>query len=120
MPDTKASTAGIHVAKVLKDLGIAGKIANQLRVIANGATAMRTWLCQMPPSARLHAVDRDHRHRRRGAVGRIAARVWARDHVRSRATRASATPQAQRLITLLTAPDAWEFRSRASFVVERI
>ena len=41
VPDTKASTAGIHVAKVLMQLGIADDVADRLRVFPNGATAMR-------------------------------------------------------------------------------
>jgi molybdate transport system substrate-binding protein len=40
-PDTKISTAGIHVAKVLKQLGIADEVADRLKVYPNGATAMR-------------------------------------------------------------------------------
>jgi molybdate transport system substrate-binding protein len=40
-PDTKASTAGIHVAKVLAQLGIAEAVADRLKVYPNGATAMR-------------------------------------------------------------------------------
>jgi molybdate transport system substrate-binding protein len=41
VPDTKASTAGIHVANVLQQLGIADEIASRLRIFPNGATAMR-------------------------------------------------------------------------------
>jgi molybdate transport system substrate-binding protein len=41
VPDTKASTAGIHVAKVLSQLGIADEVANRLKIYPNGATAMR-------------------------------------------------------------------------------
>lgn len=41
LPDTKASTAGIHVAKVLAQLGIADDVAARLRIFPNGATAMR-------------------------------------------------------------------------------
>jgi molybdate transport system substrate-binding protein len=41
VPDTKASTAGIHVAKVLAQLGIADDVADRLRIYPNGATAMR-------------------------------------------------------------------------------
>jgi molybdate transport system substrate-binding protein len=41
VPDTKASTAGIHVAKVLHQLGIADQVAARLRIHPNGATAMR-------------------------------------------------------------------------------
>ncbi len=41
VPDTKASTAGIHVAKVLQQLGIADDVPARLKIFPNGATAMR-------------------------------------------------------------------------------
>ena len=41
VPDIKASTAGIHVAKVLQRLGIAEEVAARLKIHPNGATAMR-------------------------------------------------------------------------------
>jgi molybdate transport system substrate-binding protein len=41
VPDTKVSTAGIHVAKVLQQLGIADEVSTRLKVFPNGATAMR-------------------------------------------------------------------------------
>jgi molybdate transport system substrate-binding protein len=41
VPDTKTSTAGIHVAKVLGQLGIADAVAARLKMYPNGATAMR-------------------------------------------------------------------------------
>jgi molybdate transport system substrate-binding protein len=41
VPDTRASTAGIHVAKVLQQLGIADEVASRLKIFPNGATAMR-------------------------------------------------------------------------------
>jgi molybdate transport system substrate-binding protein len=41
VPDTRASTAGIHVAKVLQQLGIADEVAGRLKIFPNGATAMR-------------------------------------------------------------------------------
>jgi len=41
VPDTRASTAGIHVAKVLARLGIADNVAARLKIFPNGATAMR-------------------------------------------------------------------------------
>jgi molybdate transport system substrate-binding protein len=41
VPDTEASTAGIHVAKVLAQLGIAAEVAERLKIYPNGATAMR-------------------------------------------------------------------------------
>jgi molybdate transport system substrate-binding protein len=41
VPDTKASTAGIHVSKVLQQLGIADEVAARLKIYPDGATAMR-------------------------------------------------------------------------------
>ncbi len=41
IPDTVASTAGAHVAKVLRQLGIADRVASRLKEFPNGATAMR-------------------------------------------------------------------------------
>lgn len=41
VPDTKASTAGQHVAKALDQLGIAYEVASRLKIFPNGATAMR-------------------------------------------------------------------------------
>ena len=41
VPDIQASTAGIHVAKVLQRLGIAEQVASRLKIHPNGATAMR-------------------------------------------------------------------------------
>jgi len=41
VPDTKASTAGNHFAKVLAQLGIADEVAGRLKIFANGVTAMK-------------------------------------------------------------------------------
>ncbi len=41
VPDIKASTAGIHIANVLAQLGIAEEVAARLKIHPNGATAMR-------------------------------------------------------------------------------
>ncbi|MGQ0581324.1 MAG: molybdate ABC transporter substrate-binding protein [Reyranella sp.] len=40
-PDPEQATAGIHFAKVLKDLGIDGEVAGRLHTAPNGATAMK-------------------------------------------------------------------------------
>jgi len=40
-PDPALSTAGIHFAKVLRDLGLWDQLAGRLRPAPNGATAMR-------------------------------------------------------------------------------
>jgi molybdate transport system substrate-binding protein len=41
VPDTTRSTAGIHVADVLRRLGLADELAPRLSIHPNGATAMR-------------------------------------------------------------------------------
>ena len=41
VPDTKTSTAGIHIASVFQRIGIGDEVAARLRVFPNGATAMR-------------------------------------------------------------------------------
>lgn len=41
VPDIVSSTAGIHVAKVLGQLGIFDRVRSQLKIFPNGATAMR-------------------------------------------------------------------------------
>jgi molybdate transport system substrate-binding protein len=118
VPDTKASTAGIHVAKVLQRLGIADKVAARLKVYPNGATAMRhlaasdavrpigctqsteiistpgvTLSGSLPPGCELSTM--------------YTAAVTAR---------AAGATQAQVLIDLLTDADQRELRKRAGFV----
>jgi molybdate transport system substrate-binding protein len=41
VPDMVASTAGIHVSKILRQLGIADELKGRLKMHPNGATAMR-------------------------------------------------------------------------------
>ena len=41
VPDTKVSTAGIHVAKVLAQIGVTDAVAARLKIYPNGATAMQ-------------------------------------------------------------------------------
>ena len=41
VPDTKASTAGQHVAKLLDQLGISYEVTSRVKIFPNGATAMR-------------------------------------------------------------------------------
>ena len=82
VPDTKASTAGIHVAKVLQQLGIADEVAARLKIYPNGATAMRHLAAsdaQRPigctQSTEIISTDG------RDAVGIAAAGMRTRDHV---------------------------------------
>lgn len=50
LPDPLKSTAGIHFAKVLRELGIHGAVHDRLRAFPNGAAAMRELAAS--PSAR--------------------------------------------------------------------
>ena len=73
-PDPEQSTAGIHFAKVLRDLGVRDALADRLRPAPNGATAMRALAAvEEPPTSRLHAGHRDHRHARHRSRGAPAA-----------------------------------------------
>ena len=82
VPDIKASTAGIHVAKVLQQLGIADEVASRLRIFPNGATAMRHLAeTDAHQADRLHAIDRDHQHQRCDPVGIAASGMRPLDHV---------------------------------------
>jgi molybdate transport system substrate-binding protein len=118
VPDTRASTAGLHVAKVLDDLGIADEVADRLKVYPNGATAMRHLAASdaarpigctqateiintegvalsgaLPPGCELKTVYT-------AAIG-------------AHATKAEA---AQTLINLLTSREQRELRARAGFL----
>lgn len=121
VPDTKASTAGIHVAKVLADLGIADEVTDRLRVFANGATAMRH-LAKSDARRPLGCTQSTEIISTEGVVlsGPLPPECGlATTYAAALTTRASAPPQAQRLIALLTSPAASELRSRAGFVAER-
>lgn len=50
VPDTQRATAGIHVAKVLAQLGIAGELAPRLREFPAGAVAMRELAAATEPA----------------------------------------------------------------------
>ena len=51
VPDTERSTAGIHIAKVLRELGIDADVRARLRTFPNGATAMRELAASMSSKA---------------------------------------------------------------------
>ena len=120
VPDTKASTAGIHVAKVLTRLGIESDVAERLKVFPNGTTAMR------------HLADSDARRpigctQSTEIISTEGVELsgalppgfeLATMYTAAIATRPSAASQAQRLIELLTSSGAAELRGRAGFVSE--
>jgi molybdate transport system substrate-binding protein len=121
VPDTKASTAGIHVAKILRQLGIAEDVAARLKIFPNGATAMRhlaasdalrpigctqsteiistagvTLSGSLPPGCELSTV-----------------------YTAAVTTRAAAARQAQSLIDLLIGAEQHDARERAGFLNAR-
>ena len=74
-PDPELSTAGVHFAKVMRELGLWEPLADRLRPAPNGATAMsRARRLDERKTHRLHPGDRDpvdagHRRRRTAAAG---------------------------------------------------
>ena len=118
---TKASTAGIHVANVLRQLGIADDVAARLRIFPNGATAMRE-LAGVRGAApdRLHAIDRDHQHEGCNPSGSLPPGCELATMYTAGITAAAAHPQqAQNLIDLLTGAGQHEQRKRAGFISGR-
>jgi len=118
LPDTRASTAGIHVARVLAQLGIDDEVASRLKIYPNGATAMR------------HMAETDAKHpigctqateiiatpgiQLSGALpkGCDLATVYTA----AMTTNTTHAREAQILINLLTAADQSGTRERAGFL----
>lgn len=118
VPDTKASTAGIHVAKVLAQLDIADAVADRLRIYPNGATAMRH-LAECSDRRPIGCTQSTEIISTRGVVlsGALPPGCGlATMYAAAVAAQTSAASQAQRLIALLTSPEAAELRSKAGFV----
>lgn len=121
VPDTTASTAGIHVAKVLQQLGIADEVANRLRIYPNGATAMRhlaetdavrpVGCTQSTEILNTNGVELS------GSLpkGCDLSTVYTAAVV----TGAAQARQSQLLIDLLTSADQRELRARAGFLDAR-
>jgi molybdate transport system substrate-binding protein len=118
VPDTKASTAGIHVAKVLQQLGIADAVASQLRIYPNGATAMRH-LAETDAVRPIGCTQSTEIISTPGVVlsGSLPPGCeLATMYTAAVTARAANARQAQDLIDLLTAADQHELRRRAGFL----
>jgi molybdate transport system substrate-binding protein len=121
VPDTRASTAGIHVANVLARLGISDAVAARLRVFPNGATAMRE----------LAASDARHPIGCTQATEIIVTKgvmlsgslppgcELATMYTAGVTARAAHPSQASALIGLLTGSGQREQRERAGFIAAR-
>jgi molybdate transport system substrate-binding protein len=117
VPDTKTSTAGIHVAKVLERLGIADEVASRLRVFPNGATAMRA-LAASDARRPIGCTQATEIIATKGVVlsGPLPPGCeLATTYTAGVTTRAASPAQAQALIALLTGAEQRELRRRAGF-----
>jgi molybdate transport system substrate-binding protein len=118
VPDTKTSTAGIHVAKVLQQLGIGDTVADRLRIHPNGATAMR----HMATSAAVRPIGCTQSTEIINTPGVVlsgslpAGCELATMYTAAITTRAANAQQARSLIDLLTDSGQRELRTRAGFL----
>jgi molybdate transport system substrate-binding protein len=117
VPDTKASTAGIHVAKMLAQLGIADEVASRLNIYPNGATAMRE-LASSNARRPIGCTQSTEIISTEGVQlsGALPKGCELATMYTAGVTTSAASPnQARILIELLTNADSSELRSRAGF-----
>jgi molybdate transport system substrate-binding protein len=118
VPDIKVSTAGIHVAKVLQQLGIAGEVEARLRIFPNGATAMRH-LAAADAARPVGCTQSTEIISTAGVMlsGSLPPGCeLSTMYTAAVTTRAVSASQAQSLIDLLIGSDQREARSRAGFL----
>ena len=121
IPDTKASTAGIHVAKVLGKIGIAVDVAARLKIFPNGATAMR----HLATSDAVRPVGCTQSTEIISTPGVVLSGPLppgydlSTMYTAAMTTRAANAKQAQSLIDLLIGADQDKLRQRAGFLDAR-
>ena len=118
VPDIKASTAGLHVASVLHQLGIADEVATRLRVFPNGATAMRQ-LAQSDAKRPIGCTQATEIITTEGvALSGALPRGCdlATMYTAGVTVHAASSAQARVLIELLTGADQHDTRQRAGFL----
>lgn len=118
VPDTKASTAGIHVAKVLALLGIAGEVESRLKIYPNGATAMRH-LAESPAGRPIGCTQSTEIISTPGVAlsGALPRGCELATMYTAAITAGASRPRdAQILIDLLTTADHRALRARAGFL----
>jgi molybdate transport system substrate-binding protein len=121
VPDTRVSTAGIHVAKVLAQLGIADEVAARLKIYPNGATAMRH-LAESDASRPIGCTQSTEIISTSGVMlsGSLPRGCELSTMYTAAVTAGAANAtQAQGLIDLLTAANQRELRERAGFLSGR-
>ena len=118
VPDIKTSTAGLHVARVLRQLDIEDKVAARLRIYPNGATAMR----HLAGSDALRPVGCTQSTEIISTPGIVLSGSLppgcelSTMYTAAVATRATHATQAQHLIDLLSGPEQHELRVQAGFL----
>jgi molybdate transport system substrate-binding protein len=118
VPDTRASTAGIHVAKVLQQLGIDETVAARLKIYPNGATAMR----HLAASDALRPIGCTQSTEIISTPGVVLSGSLppgcelATMYTAAVTTQAVNARQARSLIDLLVSADQRELRERAGFL----
>ena len=118
VPDMVTSTAGIHVSKILRQLGIADQLAARLKMYPNGATAMR----HLAASKALRPIGCTQSTEVISTPGVVLSGSLPRGcdlatmYTAAVTTCAAHDGQAQSLIDLLTAADRREVRQRAGFL----
>lgn len=118
VPDIKSSTAGIHVAKVLEQLGIVDEVAGRLRIFPNGATAMRE-LAESTATRPIGCTQSTEIISSDGVTlsGSLPPGFELATTYTAGVTAAAAHPQqAQDLIALLTGAGQQQQRERAGFI----
>ena len=118
VPDTKVSTAGIHVAKILQQLGIADAVEARLKIYPNGATAMRD-LAASEAARPIGCTQSTEIISTPGVVlsGPLPPGCdLATMYTAAVTARAASAKQAEALIDLLTAAGQRERRERAGFI----
>ena len=118
VPDTTASTAGIHIAKVLQQLGIADDVAARLKIFPNGATAMRN-LAESSAARPIGCTQSTEIISTPGVMLSGALPTGCElstVYTAAVATQAADARHAQDLIDLLTGIEQRDLRERAGFI----
>jgi molybdate transport system substrate-binding protein len=118
VPDTLASTAGIHVAAMLDRLGIASEVASRLKIFPNGATAMRH-LAASDAATAIGCTQATEILNTPGVMlcGALPPGCGLKTMYSAGVTSQSQQVEsAKQLIALLIAPDHAELRERAGFL----
>jgi molybdate transport system substrate-binding protein len=121
VPDLGASTAGIHVAKILQQLGIADEVTDRLKIFPNGATAMRS-LAETRVSRPIGCTQSTEIISTPGVVlsGPLPPGCELSTMYTAAVTKLAANAaQAESLIDLLIGPEQREARERAGFLDSR-